>query len=310
MGKLVDGTWKKQSVATTSKTGEYDRIPRSFLDEISEDSKKFTPERNRYHLYVSYACPWAHRTLIYRKLKSLEDIINVSVVSPDMLDEGWVFDDSYLGATNDHLYNLKYLRDIYIKADPTISTSVTVPILWDKKTETIVNNESSQIIRIFNKSFNKLTGHELDLSPEHLLNEIDSYNEKIYEPINNGVYKSGFAKTQDAYDQSVSKLFETLDWLEKDLEGKRFLVGDTLTEADIRLVTTLVRFDLVYYTHFKCNLKRIKDYKNLSNYTKNLYEIPEIKETTNFDHIKRHYYFSHESINPFQIIPKGPLEII
>ena len=310
MGKLVDGKWIKGSVITSDDTGAYDRIPRSFLDEISLDHNKFKPESNRYHLYVSYACPWAHRTLIFRKLKKLEDHISVSVVSPDMLEEGWVFDESFEGATRDHLYGQNYLRELYTLASPKVSTSVTVPVLWDKETKTIVNNESSQIIRIFNKAFNQLTGNDDDYYPQDLQTEIDELNDYIYPNINNGVYKTGFAKTQKVYDQAVSKLFEALQKVENHLEGKNYLVGNRLTEADVRLITTLLRFDIVYFTHFKCNIKRIKDFKNLSRYTQSLYELEAIKETTNFEHIKRHYYYSHESINPFRIIPKGPDEII
>jgi len=309
MGKLVDGKWEIRSVATTNKKGEFDRIPRSFRDTISKDHEKFQPESGRYHLYVSFACPWAHRTLIYRKLKGLEDHISVSVVSPTMLNEGWEFGKSFAGATEDKINGFKYLREVYTKADPEISTSVTVPVLWDKKTQTIVNNESSEIIRIFNTAFNELTGNRENYYPDYLESEIDELNELIYKTINNGVYKTGFAKTQDAYDEAVGALFDSLDRLENLLENKDFLLGNKLTEVDLRLVPTLLRFDIVYVTHFKCNIRRIKDYKNLSRYLRKLYEIPAIKETTNFEHIKHHYYYSHSSINPYQIIPKGPLEL-
>lgn len=309
MGKLVDGKWVVQSVATSDKKGSYKRIPRSFLDQISKDHEKYNPESGRYHLYVSYACPWAHRTLIYRELKGLTDHISVSVVSPDMLDQGWIFDENFPGATTDDLYGEKFLKEIYTKADPNISTSVTVPVLWDKKEQTIVNNESSIIIRIFNEAFNELTGNQDDFYPENLRAEIDELNDYIYPHINNGVYRTGFAKSQDAYDKAVEGLFKALEVIDQKLEGKDFLVGNQLTEADIRLITTLLRFDLVYYTHFKCNIKMIKDFKNLSRYTRALYEIDAIKKTTNLEHIKRHYYYSHENINPFRIIPKGPNEI-
>ena len=309
MGRLIDGEWVKKSVITSDDSGSYDRVPRNFLATISKDSDKFQPEANRYHLYVSYACPWATRTLIYRELKGLQDIIGVSVVHPDMLEDGWSFSDDFNGATGDSLYGLKFLRELYQKADDKVSTTVTVPVLWDKKLETIVNNESSEIIRIMNTAFNDLTGNKEDYYPQELQKEIDEWNEKIYEPVNNGVYKSGFAKTQKAYDKAVTALFDRLDEIDKHLEGKNFLVGDKLTEADIRLVVTLLRFDIVYVTHFKCNVKRIMDYKNLSRYTKALYEIPAIKNTCHLDHIKRHYYYSHPDINPFQIIPKGPHEI-
>lgn len=309
MGMLVDGKWTEGSIIKSDKDGAYDRQPRSFRDFISPEHSIFKPETNRYHLYVSYACPWANRTLIYRKLKELESHISVSVVHPDMLEGGWHFDDSYTDATKDHLFGLPNLRDIYLKADPKITTSVTVPVLWDKKTNTIVNNESSEIIRMFNTSFNELTGNKEDYYPEEKREQIDSLNEKIYHSINNGVYKSGFAKTQAAYDKAVLGLFNSLDEMELILENSRFLTGDTITEADLRLIPTLLRFDIVYVTHFKCNLRRIKDYKNLSRYTRELYEIDAIKETTNLNHIKRHYYYSHEAINPFRIIPKGPSEI-
>jgi putative glutathione S-transferase len=309
MGLLVDGKWIKKSIINSDQEGAYDRLPRTFRGSISSDDEKFQPESNRYHLYVSHACPWAHRTLIYRKFKRLEDHISVSVVHPDMLEDGWIFDDSFADATKDHLYGSKYLREIYQKADPHISTSVTVPILWDKKYETIVNNESSEIIRIFNTAFNDLTGNTLDFYPEKLRLEIDALNERIYTPVNNGVYLCGFATSQKAYDQAVTTLFNTLDELDSLLEGKKYLLGDELTEADIRLIPTLLRFDAVYVTHFKCNIRRIRDYKNLGRYTKELYALSEIKETTFMDHIKRHYFYSHEMINPFRIVAKGPAEI-
>lgn len=308
MGRLVDGKWIVADVITSDDKGAYDRIPRSFLDEISEDSR-FKPEKNRYHQYVSYACPWAHRTLIYRELKDLQDYFDVSVVHPDMLDDGWTFEKNFEGATGDKLHGFKFMREVYQKAQPDVSTSVTVPVIWDTKEQTIVNNESSQIIRFFNTNFNHLTGNTDDYYPEQYRAEIDEWNEKIYEPVNNGVYKSGFAKTQQAYEDAVTTLFKELDEIDAHLEGKDYLVGDRLTEADIRLWPTLIRFDIVYVTHFKCNLKRIKDYKNLSRYTKKLYEIPAFKNTTNLEHIKRHYYYSHESINPHRIIPIGPSNI-
>jgi putative glutathione S-transferase len=310
MGMLIEGKWTEGSVITSNKKGAYDRQPRSFRDFISNDHPIFKPETDRYHLYVSYACPWATRTLIYRKLKGLEDHISTSIVHPDMLNVGWQFDESYKDATKDHLFGFSKLSDVYLEADPKITTSVTVPILWDKKTVTIVNNESSEIIRMFNSSFNELTGNQDDYYPKNKRTQIDTLNEKIYHSINNGVYKSGFAKTQEAYDSAVLSLFSSLDELELILEDNKFLTGDTLTEADLRLIPTLLRFDIVYVTHFKCNIRRIKDYKNLSRYTKELYEIPAILETNNLDHIKRHYYYSHETINPFRIIPQGPNEIL
>jgi len=306
MGKLIDGEWIVKSIITTDDSGAYDRLPRTFLDTIENGHPIFQPELGRYHLYVSYACPWATRTLIYRQLKDLNDHISVSVVHPDMLDDGWVFDSSFPGATEDHLFGKKFLREIYQKADPSITTSVTVPILWDKKTETIVNNESSQIIRILNTAFNDLTGNHIDFYPQEKRVEIDRLNDMIYNNVNNGVYKSGFALTQSAYDEAVTKLFETLDYLDEQLSHSKFLVGDDITEADLRLIPTLLRFDAVYVTHFKCNISRIVDYKNLHRYMQDMLEVPAIKDTCNIDHIKRHYYYSHEQINPYRIIPKGP----
>jgi len=309
MGMLINGDWENGSIVKSDKSGSYDRQPRSFREIISNEHKIYKPESGRYHLYVSFACPWANRTLIYRKLKGLENHITVSVVHPDMLENGWAFDDSYEGATKDHLFGFKYLREVYQKADSKITTSVTVPILWDKKTNTIVNNESSEIIRIFNTGFNELTGNNEDYYPDALHQKIDMLNETIYKNINNGVYQAGFATTQQSYDNAVTNLFKSLDELDKLLENNKYLIGETLTEADLRLIPTLLRFDIVYVTHFKCNIKRIKDYKNLSRYTKELYEIPAVFETTNLDHIKRHYYYSHVNINPFRIIPRGPNEI-
>ena len=221
----------------------------------------FSPELNRYHLYVSYACPWAHRTLIMRKLKSLENFISVSVVSPEMMEEGWKFDDKISGSTVDHLYNCKNLSEIYQKADNNISTTVTVPILWDKKNETIVNNESSQIIRIFNSAFNHLTNNNIDFYPKDLRSEIDKINEEIYHNINNGVYKTGFAKNQESYNVAVKNLFESLDKVERILEGRDFLIGNNMTEADIRLLPTLIRFDSVYFIHFKCSIRKLVNTK-------------------------------------------------
>ncbi len=306
MGKLVNGEWEVGSIITRNDSGAYDRLPRTFLHTISKEDKVFRPESKRYHLYVSYACPWASRTLIYRKLKELDDHISVSVVHPDMLEDGWVFDNSFPGATEDHLYGKKFLRQIYLKADSKVTTSVTVPVLWDKKTETIVNNESSEIIRIFNSSFNDLTGNFDDFYPKSKRKEIEDMNQLIYENVNNGVYKSGFALTQKAYDTAIAQLFETLDYLEKVLSQTKFLVGNEFTEADLRLIPTLLRFDAVYVTHFKCNVRRIIDYPNLHRYVKDMLLIKPVSQTFELNHIKRHYYYSHEQINPNRIIPKGP----
>lgn len=310
MGRLVDGKWVKTSIITSDESGSYARIPRSFLNTIATGHAEYRPESDRYHLYVSYACPWAHRTLIYRQLKGLSNHIDVSVVHPDMLDYGWTFDTNFPGATADNLYQHKLFYQLYQAAQPGISTSVTVPVLWDKRQKTIVNNESSEIIRIFNSSFNEITGNTADFYPPALRPEIDSWNEQIYEYVNNGVYRCGFAKKQAAYDEAVTRLFATLDKVEAALEKQDYLVGNQLTEADLRLIPTLLRFDIVYHGHFKCNIRRISDYPNLSRYTKRLFKIPAISETTHFDHIKRHYYYSHESINPSRIVPMGPSMII
>ncbi|MDH3325700.1 MAG: glutathione S-transferase family protein [Gammaproteobacteria bacterium] len=265
----------------------------------------FKAEAGRYHLYVSDACPWAHRTLIYRKLKKLEDMISVSVVNPKMTEISWDFNE-YPNATGDTLYGAKTLQEIYDKAAGKYDGVVTVPILWDKKKQIIVNNESSEIIRMLNSAFNHLTGDENDYYPQNLKNEIDEINAFVYDNINNGVYKTGFAKTQAAYEKAFDDLFYALDEIERRLANQRYLVGDTFTEADLRLFPTLIRFDSVYVGHFKCNLKRIDDYPNLSNYLREMYQMSGIGDTVNMDHIKTHYYWSHTSINPTRIVPKGP----
>ena len=308
MGLLVDGKWKDQWYDTKKSGGKFVRQASQFTHMIGSDSE-FQAESGRYHLYVSLACPWAHRTLILRKLKQLEEHISVSVVHPDMLEHGWQFatgDKAYPAATEDHLFGANHMHEIYTRADPEITTRVTVPVLWDKKTQQIVNNESSQIVRIFNSAFNELTGNSEDFYPEALRSDIDEINDFVYHNINNGVYKSGFATTQEAYAEAVTALFEALDKVEDILAKQRYLVGEQITEADWRLFTTLVRFDAVYVGHFKCNIKRIEDYPNMSNYLRELYQYPGIAETVNLDHIKRHYYFSHTMINPTQVIPVGP----
>jgi putative glutathione S-transferase len=265
----------------------------------------FKAEAGRYHLYVALACPWAHRTLIFRELKKLQSLISVSIVDPLMLENGWEFKDRD-GGTVDHLFGAKAMWEIYTKADPHYSGRVTVPVLWDIKTGTIVNNESSEIIRMFNSAFDGLTGSTADYYPEALRSEIDAINDIVYDTVNNGVYKSGFATTQDAYDEHVAKLFETLDSLDACLGKSRYLVGETLTEADWRLFTTLVRFDAVYVGHFKCNIRRIEDYGNLPGYLRELYQISGVRQTVNMAHIKQHYYASHKTINPTGIVPMGP----
>ncbi len=306
MGLLVDGKWQDKWYDTSKNGGKFERQASKFRDNVSNDEDaKYPVESGRYHLYVSLACPWAHRALIFRKLKGLEEHIDVSVVHPEMLDNGWEFKE-YPGSTGDKLYGFDYAHQIYTKAKPEITTRVTVPILWDKQTETIVNNESAEIIRIFNSGFNALTSNDDDYYPEALRQEIDDINEMVYHDINNGVYKAGFATTQKAYEEAVNALFHALDIVEERLSKQRYLVGSNITEADWRLFTTLIRFDAVYHGHFKCNKKQIADYPNIYGYMKELYQVPGVAETVNFDHIKRHYYFSHTMINPTQIIPVGP----
>lgn len=314
MGLLVDGVWHDQWYDTKASGGAFVRSTAKFRNWITADSSAgptgeggFPAELGRYHLYVSHACPWAHRALIFRALKGLNDHITVSVVHPDMLSDGWTFETDEHGATGDTLYGLPFARDIYIKADSTISGRVTVPILWDKQRDTIVSNESSEIIRMFNSAFDALTGNTDDYWPVEMRERIEEVNARIYDTINNGVYKSGFATTQVAYDAAVGPLFDSLEWVEQRLSKNRYLMGDTLTEADWRLFTTLVRFDSVYHLHFKCNRKRIVDYPNIWAYTRELYQVPGIAETVNFEHIVRHYHYSHETINPNRIIPTNPV---
>ena len=314
MGLLVDGVWHDQWYDTKASGGAFVRSTAKFRNWITADSSAgptgeggFPAELGRYHLYVSHACPWAHRALIFRALKGLNDHITVSVVHPDMLSDGWTFETDEHGATGDTLYGLPFARDIYIKADSTISGRVTVPILWDKQRDTIVSNESSEIIRMFNSAFDALTGNTDDYWPVEMRERIEEVNARIYDTINNGVYKSGFATTQVAYDAAVGPLFDSLEWVEQRLSKKRYLMGDTLTEADWRLFTTLVRFDSVYHLHFKCNRKRIVDYPNIWAYTRELYQVSGIAETVNFEHIVRHYHYSHETINPNRIIPTNPV---
>lgn len=292
--------------------GEFIRTDSSFRNWITADGSAgpsgvggFAAEPGRYHLYVSYACPWAHRTLIFRKLKGLEDIISFSVVHPLMPAESWVFGE-HPGATEEHLFGFEYMYQVYQKADRNFNRLVTVPVLWDKKNQTIVNNESSEIIRMMNSAFNNYTDSKLDFYPEHLRDEIDAVNQPIYDNVNNGVYRTGFAETQQAYDSAYECLFNTLDELEDRLSKQRYLVGKEITEADWRLFTTLVRFDPVYYNHFKTNKKRLIEYSNLWAYTRELYQVSGVAETTNMEHIKLHYFGSHKSLNPTGIVPNGP----
>ncbi len=306
MGVLIDGVWRVEGFPTDEK-GVFRRAPTTFHGRITAEGETgFKAEPGRYHLYVSYACPWAHRTLIFRALKGLADVISVSVVDPFMGENGWAFSDGP-GCIPDFVNGAKYLRDIYLKADPNYTGRVTVPVLWDKKRETIVNNESSEIIRILNRAFDTWGDATRDYYPEDLRAEIDALNARIYETVNNGVYRAGFATRQAPYEAAVEALFETLDTLELCLGQQRYLCGGRLTEADWRLFTTLVRFDPVYVGHFKCNLRRIADYPNLWAYTRELYQIPGVAETVNMGHIKDHYYRSHTAINPTGIVPKGPI---
>lgn len=321
MGLLVDGQWVDQWYDTKKSQGKFVRSEAIFRNWVQSpndfdatQSQHFPAEKDRYHLYVSLACPWAHRTLIFRKLKQLEDIISVSCVHPDMLENGWqfltdsAFQDTHV-ESGDPLYHSEFAHQLYTKAKADYSGRVTVPILWDKKTQTIVSNESADIIRMFNTAFNDLTGNTLDFYPNELADDIDDINERIYHTVNNGVYKCGFATTQAAYEEALTPLFDTLDYLEDRLQDRRYLMGEQQTEADWRLFTTLIRFDAVYFGHFKCNLKRILDYPNINRYLRALYEHQGIAETVNFDHIKRHYYFSHKNINPTQVVPAGPYHL-
>jgi putative glutathione S-transferase len=309
MGRLINGEWMVEGVIPKSNTGEYNRVDSTFRDIISEGGK-YAPETGRYHLYISLACPWASRAYIFLKLKKLEKIVTVSIVSPKMLDQGWTFNEDFPGVIPDTVLNKKYLYEVYQQADPKFSGKVTVPVLFDKKTNTIVNNESSEIIRILNSAFNQITGDKNDFYPEALRSEIDQINAYIYDNINNGVYKAGFAKNQDAYNKNVMALFTALDKIEERLEGRETLIGSIITEADVRLYTTLVRFDPVYHGHFKCNLKMLREYKNLSRYLLDLHGLKAFADTTDFQHIKQHYYFSHTEINPNQIVPLGPSNLL
>ncbi|MEH6498561.1 MAG: glutathione S-transferase family protein [Pseudoalteromonas distincta] len=298
MGRLVKGTWHDEWYDTKSTGGEFVREDAGFRETIDKDGR-FAPESGRYHLYVSLACPWAHRTLIMRKLKGLEEHIDVSVVEPHMLDKGWTYDPP------EPLYGYSCHHQLYTHAKADYTGRVTVPVLWDKQEETIVNNESAEIIRLFNNGFNELTGDSQDFYPQALHEEIDQINKRVYDQINNGVYKSGFATTQQAYEKACIALFEALDWVEGLLAERRYLAGDQITEADWRLFTTLVRFDPVYHGHFKCNIRRIEDYPHMAGYLRELYQWPGVADTVNFEHIKQHYYYSHDTINPTRIVPLG-----
>lgn len=312
MGLLVDGKWQDKWYDTESTGGRFVRKDSQFRSWITADGSAgpsgeggFKAEPNRYHLYISLACPWASRVMIMRSIKGLEDLVSVSVVNPLMAENGWTFEPDE-GVIPDPVMDADYLYQIYTKVEPDYSGRVTVPVLYDLKQNKIVNNESSEIMRIFNSAFDEIGAKEGNYLPEELLAEIDAMNEKVYDAVNNGVYKAGFATKQEVYHEEVTQLFEVLDELEELLADKQYLVGDQITEADWRLFTTLIRFDSVYYGHFKCNIKHLTEYKNLWRYTKELYNEPGVAETVNFKHIKEHYYRSHKNINPTGIVPVGP----
>ncbi|MEQ9354510.1 glutathione S-transferase family protein [Coleofasciculus chthonoplastes] len=305
-GMLVNGQWTKEPYQQDPE-GRFKRNPTKFRNWVGADgSTGFKAESGRYHLYVSLACPWAHRTLIMRKLKGLEEAISLSIVDPFMDEDGWEFSDAP-GCIPDTVHGTRYLREVYLKADPNCTGRVTVPVLWDKQKNTIANNESREIIRMFDTEFEAIAKSQVSFYPDHLQDEIDRAIDRIYQPINNGVYRAGFATTQTAYDEAVTELFEELDYWEGVLSQQAYLCGDRITEADWCMFTTLFRFDPVYYVHFKCNLRRIRDYPYLGNYLKDLYQQPGVSDTCNLEQIKQHYYKSHPHINPTRIVPKGPV---
>jgi len=313
MGHLVDGVWHQERQPSASADGRFVRQRAVFRNWITADGSPgpsgeggFAAESGRYHLYVSYACPWAHRALIFRALKGLDAHIGVSAVHPLMKEDGWTFATDFDGATGDPVLGTRFIREVYLAAEPQATCRASVPVLWDTARGAIVSNESSEIIRMFNSAFDGITGNREDYYPEPLRAEIDAVNARVYETVNNGVYRAGFAHNQAAYEEAVTALFATLDWLEDRLAGRRYLTGDRITEADWRLYTTLVRFDPVYVGHFKCNIRRIVDYPALSGYLRELYQWPGVAVTTRLDHIKFHYHASHETVNPRGIVPLGP----
>jgi len=302
MGQMIHGVWHKGWYDPDAR-GAFQRPKTVFRNWIRKDgSTQFKPEAGRYHLYVSYACPWAHRAIITRALRGLSDVVSMTVVDPKMSDDGWSFAES----DPDPLFGSRYLRDVYLRANPEYTGRVTVPVLWDKKTNTFVNNESREVMRMLDRELSELATKMVTLAPDELIARIDETLDAIYSPINNGVYRAGFATKQEAYDEACTELFTELDRVEALLGRQRYLCGDTMTEADIALFTTLLRFDLVYYSHFKCNIRRIADYPQLSRFLKELYAIPEIKQTCHADHIKVHYYWSQTTVNPHRIVPLGP----
>ncbi|MFT4768241.1 MAG: putative glutathione S-transferase [Glaciecola sp.] len=305
MGLLVGGVWQDRWYDTSASGGRFVREDAQFRQTIGGQDNTYPPESGRYHLYVSLACPWAHRTLIVRNLKILQSHIDVSVVSPIMLDHGWTFVTAE-GSTGDAIQGFEFMHQVYSAAQLDYSGRVTVPVLWDKQTGSIVNNESSEIIRMLGTAFNDLTGNQLDLYPNALRHSIDDWNSRIYPAINNGVYRAGFATSQEAYAEAYAEVFAELDHIDVHLGTHRFLCGNTLTEADIRSFTTLIRFDAVYHGHFKCNRQRLEDYPNIPSYVRDIYQLAGVAETVNFDHIKTHYYASHATINPTAVVPLGP----
>jgi putative glutathione S-transferase len=300
---LVDGEWRTDVYESTNDDGEFDRQETSFRDEVRADpDAEFPAEAGRYHLYISRACPWAHRAALTRRLKGLEDAVSLSLVEPVRVDDGWEFSEKY----PDPLHGDPYLRDVYTRADDDYTGRVTVPVLWDSAEETIVNNESREIMRMLDTAFEAHADNDVDLCPEGHREAVDEALDDIYDPINNGVYRAGFAESQEAYDEAVEDLFSALDRWESVLADRRYLVGDVLTEADLAMFVTLVRFDHVYHTHFKCNRRAIHEYPNLWNYTKELYQLPGVAGTVNVDHVVRHYYRSHGGVNPKRLVPTGP----
>ncbi|MDQ2049361.1 glutathione S-transferase family protein [Natronolimnohabitans sp. A-GB9] len=307
MNMLVDGEWRTDAYEVTGDGGAFERQETPFRDRIRDDpDARFRPETDRYHLYVSAACPWAHRTLVVRSLLGLEDAISVSVVDPYRDEDGWQFMPAKEGCTRDHVHDADYLRELYVKADPDATCRVTVPVLWDRKEDTIVNNESREIMRMFDTEFGDLASRDVDLYPEGYRETVDRIVDEIYEPINNGVYRAGFATEQDPYDEAVDELFAALDHWDEVLADQRYLAGDRLTEADVAMFTTLIRFDNVYHTHFMCNVQYIREYENLWPYLRDLYGTPGIAETVNMDHITEHYYTTHPDVNPHRIVARGP----
>ncbi|ELY91016.1 glutathione S-transferase family protein [Natrialba taiwanensis] len=307
MNMLVDGEWRTDAAESTDDDGAFDRQETTFRDQVRDDpDARFQPAADRYHLYVSYACPWAHRTLVTRALKGLEDVISVSVVDPYREAGGWQFTPDKDGCTRDHVHDADYLRELYVRADPNATCRVTVPVLWDTQEDTIVNNESEEIMRMLDTAFDDLATQNVDLYPDGYRDEVDQIIDEIYDPINNGVYRAGFATEQEPYDKAIDDLFSALEHWNDVLEEQRYLAGDRLTEADIAMFTTLIRFDQVYHTHFMCNAKAIHEFSALWPYLRDLYQTPGVAETVNMSHIKEHYYTTHPDVNPNRIVARGP----